>query len=189
MKVGYVRVSSIDQNEQRQIDALKQYDIKRWFIDKVSGKNMTDRPELNKMLEYVREEDTVYVHDLSRLARSTKDLLYIVDELDRKHVILVSNKENINSKTPTGRCMLSMIGAINQLERENILERQREGIAIAKANGVYKGRARKKVDKSLFGECLELYKSRKISKVEFAKRIGVCRNTLDKMIAERMDNE
>lgn len=138
MKIAYVRVSSIDQNEARQVEALEKYGIERWYTEKISGKD-ANRPKLLEMLEYVREGDTIHIHDLSRLARSTADLLVIVDLLTKKGVHLVSNKENIDSSTPTGKLMLTMIGAINEFERTNILERTREGIAIAKRKGVYKG--------------------------------------------------
>ena len=139
MNIAYVRVSTVDQNEARQIEALEKYGIERWYTEKISGKD-ANRPKLQEMLEYVREGDTVHIHDLSRLARSTADLLVIVDQLSKKGVHLVSNKENIDSSTPTGKLMLTMIGAINEFERTNILERTREGIAIAKREGVYKGR-------------------------------------------------
>lgn len=139
MKIAYIRVSTEEQNEARQTEALKIFDIEKWFIEKVSGKDM-NRSKLKEMLDFIRDGDTVYVHDLSRLARSTSDLLAIVNLLSEKHVHLVSNKENIDSSTPTGKLMLTMIGAINEFERENILERQREGIAIAKRRGAYKGR-------------------------------------------------
>ena len=139
MKVAYVRVSSADQNEARQVEALEKYGIEKWFVEKVSGKN-TNRPKLQEMLAFVREGDTVHIHDLSRLARSTADLLIIVEDFNRQGVHLVSNKENIDSSTPTGKLMLTMIGAINQFERENLLERQREGVAIAKREGKYHGR-------------------------------------------------
>lgn len=139
MRIAYVRVSTEEQNEQRQLAALEKYDIEKWFTEKVSGKN-TNRPKLLEMKAFVREGDVVHVHDLSRLARSTGDLLNIVEELSNKGVHLVSNKENIDSSTPTGKLMLTMIGAINQFERENLLERQREGIAIAKQNQKYAGR-------------------------------------------------
>ena len=139
MNIAYVRVSSLDQNEERQLEGLKKYQIDKWFTEKISGKD-TNRPQLKNLLDFVREGDTVYVHDFSRLARSTKDLLDIVEYLSEKHVHLVSNKENIDSSTPSGKLMLTMIGAIAEFERTNLLERQREGIAIAKQNGVYKGR-------------------------------------------------
>ena len=128
MNIGYVRVSTVDQNEARQIEGLQKYGIEKWFTEKVSGKN-TNRPQLQAMLEFAREGDTVYVHDFSRLARSTKDLLDIVDTLTEKKIHLVSNKEAIDTSTPQGKLMLTMIAAIYEFERTNMLERQREGIA------------------------------------------------------------
>ena len=99
MKVAYVRVSTAEQNEARQVEALEKYGIEKWFIEKKSGKN-TDRPKLQEMLAFVREGDTVHIHDLSRLARSTADLLVIVENFNSQGVHLVSNKENIDSSTP-----------------------------------------------------------------------------------------
>ena len=131
MKIAYVRVSTVEQNESRQIEALEKYGIEKWFTEKVSAKD-TNRPKLKEMLEFAREGDTIYIHDFSRLARSTKDLLEIVETLKAKGIHLVSNKENIDTSTPTGKLMLTMIAAINEFERSNLLERQREGIAIAK---------------------------------------------------------
>lgn len=139
MQIAYIRVSTIEQNEQRQIEAMKKYNIEKWFIEKVSAKD-TNRPKLKEMLDYAREGDTVHIHDFSRLARSTKDLLDLVETLNKKGIILVSNKENIDTSTATGKLMLTMIGAINEFERTNLLERQHEGIEIAKKNGAYKGR-------------------------------------------------
>ena len=126
MQIAYIRVSSIDQNEQRQIEAMQRYNIEKWFIEKVSGKD-TNRPKLKEMLDFAREGDTIHIHDFSRLARSTKDLLDIVELLNSKGITLISNKENIDSSTPTGKLMLTMIGAINEFERTNLLERQKEG--------------------------------------------------------------
>jgi len=183
MRVAYVRVSTVEQNEQRQVEALEKYDIEQWFCEKISGKN-TNRPELKRMLEFVRQGDTVYIHDFSRLARSTKDLLDIVETLSNKGVHLVSNKENIDSSTPTGKLMLTMIGAIAEFERENLLERQREGIAIAKKNGKFKGGQVKKIDNDKFEILLEKYYSREITKSKMAEELGVSRPTLDKLIKE-----
>lgn len=189
MKVAYVRVSTVEQNEARQLEGLKKYNIDKWFTEKVSGKSM-NRPELQKMLEFVREGDTVYIHDFSRLARSTADLLKIVEQLQAKGVHLVSNKENIDSSTPTGKLMLTMIGAINEFERTNLLERQREGIACAKAAGKYKGRQEIKLeDKEDFPDLYQQYKTRELNKVQFAKALKVSRPTLDKLIAEYEDQQ
>lgn len=183
MKVAYVRVSTIDQNEARQVEALKTHDIEKWFCEKISGKD-THRPKLQEMLDYVREGDTVYIHDFSRLARSTRDLLEIVEQLNNKGVTLVSNKESIDTSTPTGKLMLTMIGAIAEFERANLLERQREGIAIAKHDGKYKGR--KSIRIPNFEKYYERYMKREISKSGIAKELGISRPTVDKLIAECM---
>lgn len=182
LNIAYVRVSTIEQNEARQLEALEKYDIEKWFTEKVSGKN-TNRPQLQQMLDFAREGDTIYVHDFTRLARSTKDLLNIVELLKTKGVHLVSNKENIDTSTPTGKLMLTFLAGIAEFERENLLERQREGIAIAKRNGVYKGRKPFSSDK--FEELYPEYLSRKINKTEFAKQLGVSRPTLDRLIKEK----
>ena len=139
MKIGYVRVSTVEQNEARQVEALEKLGVQKIYIEKKSGKNL-DRPVLQEMLDFIREGDTVYVHDLSRISRSLADLLELVELLQKKRVHLVSEKESINTETPTGRLFLSIVGAINEFERTNLLERQREGIAIAKREGKFKGR-------------------------------------------------
>ena len=149
MKVAYIRVSTVEQNETRQLEAMKNKGIEKYFTEKVSGKD-TNRPQLKAMLDFVREGDTVYIHDFSRLARSTKDLLDIVEQLHNKGVYLVSNKENIDTSTPTGKLMLTMIGAIAEFERANLLERQREGIEIAKREGKFKGGQVKTIDENKF---------------------------------------
>lgn len=181
MQLAYIRVSTIEQNEQRQVEAMQKYNIEKWFVEKLSAKD-TNRPKLQELLEFAREGDTVHIHDFSRLARSTKDLLDIVDLLNEKGVILVSNKENIDTSTSTGKLMLTMIGAINEFERTNLLERQREGIEIGKRNGVYKGR--KAVSIPNFTEYYQRYISREISKSALAKELHISRPTLDKLISE-----
>lgn len=181
MIVGYVRVSTVEQNESRQLITMEKYNVEKIFSEKVSAKD-TNREELNKMLEFVREGDTIVIHDFSRLARSTKDLLHIVELLEDKKVNLISAKENIDSSTPTGKLMLTMIGAINEFERTNMLERQREGIAIAKEQGKYKGRKEVKIDN--FEEYYTRYLSRELNKTQLAKELNVSRPTLDKLIKE-----
>lgn len=189
MNVAYVRVSTAEQNEARQKEALSGRGIDRWFEEKISGKN-ANRPQLKALREFVREGDTVYVHDFSRLARNTKDLLEIVEEFNQKGVTLVSNHEGLDTSTPTGKLMLTMIGAIAEFERANLLERQREGIAIAKANGQYdkNGRKPKEID-AAFLKLYPAYKSREINKVEFAKQLEVSRPTLDKLIKQHEEGE
>ena len=135
------------------------------------------------MLEFVREGDTVYIHSLDRLARSTKDLLAIVEQLQAKGVELHSNKESIDTSTATGKLMLTMIGAIAEFERQNLLERQREGIAIAKEQGKYRGR--KQVKPDAWEEAYSKYKAREIKSVsELAKVLGISRPTVYKLIEQ-----
>lgn len=183
MKIAYVRVSTIEQNEARQIEALKKHDIEKWFTEKVSGKDR-NRPKLQELLDFVREGDTVYIHDLSRLARNTKDLLDIVELLQKKGAYLVSNKESIDTSTATGKLLLTVIAAINTFERDNLLERQKEGIALAKKEGKYKGRKEISIDEKVFNTQYQRYMNREINKTQLAKELNVSRPTLDKLIAE-----
>lgn len=143
-RVGYVRVSTLDQRTDRQLDGLQ---LDRIFEDKVSGKNMRDRPQLEEMLKYVREGDVVYVHSMDRLARNLEDLLGLVRRLTEKGVTLIFLKEKLSfdplqTASPMSRLILGVMGAVAEFERELIHERQREGIALAKARGAYKGRAK-----------------------------------------------
>jgi len=181
--LAYIRVSTIEQNEERQRVALAKYNPDKVFEEKVSAKD-TNRPELQKLLEFAREGDTIVVHDFSRLARSTRDLLDITERLTAKGVTLISNKENIDTSTASGKLMLTMIGAISEFERANLLERQREGISIAKEKGLYKGRKPVEIPEDRFVEVYNRYMKREISKVEMSKELGISRPTLDKMIRE-----
>lgn len=184
MNRAYVRVSTVEQNEARQLEGLRKHDIDVWYTEKVSGKN-ANRPELQRMLNEAQEGDTIYVHDFSRLARSTKDLLEIVENLNSRGIHLVSNKEFVDTSTPTGKLMLTMIGAIAEFERTNMLERQKEGIAIAKKNGAYKDCGRKEkqfdVDELIAGYTNVV--NGILTKAELAVQMGVSRPTLNKMIA------
>lgn len=184
MKVSYIRVSSVMQNEARQMEAMQDKGIEKYFIEKISAKD-TNRPQLKEMLDYVREGDIVYIHDFSRLARSTKDLLDIVEILNNKGVILKSNKENLDTSTPTGKLMLTMIGAINEFERQNLLERQREGIEIAKREKKFKGGQEKKVNEEEFEEAYKLYAERKINKTELAEKLNLSRPTLNRILEKK----
>ena len=141
MKVGYVRVSDpVSQNPQRQIEMMEERGVEKIFLDRCSGKDI-ERPELKNMLDFIREDDYVYIESFSRLARSTKNLLELVEFItEKKKANLISIKESINTGTSSGRMMLTIVGAISQFEREVLLERQREGIAIARKNNKYKGR-------------------------------------------------
>jgi len=145
-KIGYVRVSSVDQNDARQLDGLA---LDKIFTDKASGKDV-HRPQLQAMLSHVREGDHVYVHSMDRLSRSLKDLQEVVESLTARGVAVEFCKENLRFERPGtnsgghtaaySKLLLQMLGAVGEFERELIRERQREGIAIAKSKGVYKGR-------------------------------------------------
>lgn len=181
-KVAYIRVSTIEQNTEQQRSLLEKYGIDRWYEEKVSAKD-TNRPKLQEMLDWVREGDTIYIRDFSRLARSTQDLLDITTQLKEKGVKLVSDKENIDSSTPHGELMLTMIGAINAFERANLLERQKEGIAIAKEKGVYKGR--KQIDfPSNWDEVYNKWKHREITGSEAMEQLDLKRTTFYKLVKE-----
>ena len=179
--IAYVRVSTAEQNETRQKEALKKYDIDKWFIEKASGKD-TNRPRLQEMLEYIREDDTVYVEEFSRLGRSTADLLNTVQQIEDVGAKFVSLKENFDTKTPTGKLQMTMMAAIAEFERSMILERQREGIAIAKREGKYKGR--KAVSVPNIGTYYDKYMRRKGTKVSIAHELGISSTTLDKLFRE-----
>lgn len=194
MNIAYVRVSTIEQHEDRQLEELKKYNIDKWFIEKVSAKD-TNRPELINMMEFVnnfyqfnkhlteQQQLTVYVKDFSRLARSTMDLLKLIEELGSKGVKLISVKESFDTSTPTGKLMLTMMAAINEFERTNMLERQREGIAIAKQKGVYKGR--KKIDFPKYWEQVyKQWKNREITGAAAMKELKLKRNTFYNLVKE-----
>lgn len=146
MRVGYIRVSTKEQNTARQEVLMKELQVDKIYIDKLSGKD-TNRPMLQEMLSYVREGDIVIVESISRFARNTKDLLNLIEQLDSKSVKFISKKEAIDTSTATGKFMLTVFGAMAELEREYILDRQKEGIAIAKEEGKYKGRQKIEVGK------------------------------------------
>lgn len=188
MNIAYVRVSTVEQNESRQREGLEKYKIEKWFTEKVSAKD-TNRPELKKMIDFAREGDTIYVWDFSRLARSTKDLLDLVDQLRAKGINLVSVKENLDTSTPQGRLMLTMMGAIYEFERTNLLERQKEGIAIAKSEGKYKGRKKINYPEN-WTEVYAQWKSRAITGNKAMELLGLKRNTFYKLKDEyeREDN-
>lgn len=184
MNVAYVRVSTVEQNDERQIEALKQYNIEKWFMEKISGKDM-NRPKLQEMLSFVREGDVVYIHSFSRLARNTADMLKIIEYLKQHGVQLVSHKERLDTSTATGKLQLSILASINEFEREIIHERQLEGIAIAKAQGKYRGRKRVSIADEDFEREYQKYQTRKITKIELAQNLGISRSTLYRLLREK----
>ena len=183
MLVGYIRVSTQEQNTDRQIKLLKNKQVEKFFIEKVSGKN-TNRKELHSMLEYIREGDTVIVESYSRLARSTKDLLNIVDTLENKGVNFISLKENIDTTTPQGKLMFTIFAGLAQFEREQTLQRQKEGIAIAKEQGKYKGRKPIDIDHDLFKSVYKEWTAGNITGVEAIKRLNISKSTFYRRVKE-----
>ena len=173
-KIGYIRVSTQEQNTIRQEVLMETLGVDEVYIDRMSGKD-TNRPELQKMMEYVRKGDTVIVESISRFARNTRDLLELVERLTAKGVEFVSKKEAIDTTTPTGKSMLTVFGAVAELEREYILQRQREGIAIAKANGIYRGR--KPVQRPEFDQVVALWRSGELTAAEAMRRLDMKSST------------
>ena len=174
MKIGYIRVSTREQNTVRQECLMEQLGVDEVYVDRLSGKN-TDRPELKKMLDYVRRGDTVIVESISRFARNTRDLLELVEQLTAKGVEFVSQKEAIDTTTPTGKFMLTVFGAVAELEREYILQRQREGIAIAKEQGKYTGR--KSAQYPDFDVVVSRWRKGELTAVQTMKRLGMTSST------------
>jgi DNA invertase Pin-like site-specific DNA recombinase len=180
-QIGYIRVSTLDQNTERQ---LLNIELDKTFTDKCSGKD-TNRPALSQMIEFVREGDTINCHDISRMARSTEDLLRLVKNFTTKGITLKFYKENLifdGSNNPIQQLMLTMLGGIYQFERAMILERQREGIAIAKTKGKYKGKG---VNKQLHNQIRELY-SQGFNKSQIAKNLGCVRATVYKALKDQV---
>lgn len=184
MLIGYVRVSTEEQNEERQTQALKAIGAEKIYTEKKSGKNTTDRAELNKMLEFAREGDIIAAESISRIARNTKDLLNIVDNLQQNNIEFISLKENIDTRTPQGKFMLTVWAAMAELERENILQRQREGIEIAKAKGVYKGREKIQVDEKALKAAAARWRKGEITATAAMKELNIKPNTFYRRIKE-----
>ena len=170
MKIGYVRVSTEEQNTARQEIMLRELGVDELFVDRASGKN-ADRPELNRMMNFVRRGDTVIVESISRFARNTRDLLDLVEKLTAKGVEFISKKEAIDTTTPTGKFMLTVFAAVAELEREYILQRQREGIAIAKQQGKYRGRPPKAYPD--FERIAARWQKGEITAVQAMKQLGM----------------
>lgn len=179
MKIGYIRVSTQEQNTVRQEALMDALGVEKVYIDRMSGKN-TERSELKQMLEYVRKGDVVIVESISRFARNTRDLLELVERLTAKEVEFVSQKEAIDTNTPTGKFMLTVFGAVAELEREYILQRQREGIEIAKAQGKYKGR--KPISSPDFDKIAAQWRRGELTAVQAMRRLGMSKTTFYRRI-------
>lgn len=181
-KVGYIRVSTAEQNTARQETKLESM-VDKLFIDKCSGKDR-HRPELTACLEYLREGDTLFIDELSRLGRNLKDLIEIIEILNKKGVALKSLKESLDTATPQGKLMFHMLGAIDEFERELLLQRQREGIQEAKKAGKYKGRKQKEKPTNWDELYRQYIYGRQKTATEIAKECGVSRTVLYKWFNE-----
>ena len=184
MKISYERVSTTDQSLLRQDVMMEQQGVEKFFTEKISGKNM-ERPELKRMLEFVREGDTLIVESISRLARSTKDFLEILEQLEKKKVALVSLKEKIDTTTPTGRFIVSVFAALSELEREQTLARLREGINAQKAKGIYTGgRPKVEVDDAQFRSVCQRWTQGEITATEAMKELNLKRSTFYRKVKD-----
>lgn len=173
MRIGYCRVSTEEQNLARQEDLMAELKVEKIFMEKASGKSSRNRPVLSEAIAYVREGDVFVVSDISRLARNTRDLLKIVDLLEEKKVQFISQKEAIDTSTPQGKFVLTVFGALAELELGYIRQRQAEGIAVAKRSGKYKGRQRVNYDKAQFAQLYPEWKDGKITAKAFMKKVNL----------------
>lgn len=180
MKIGYIRVSSCDQNTDRQHVILEQYTPEKIFEEKLSGKDR-NRPTLQEMVRFCREGDVIYIESISRLARNTKDLLNIVEELTDKQVGLVSAKEQIDTTTPSGKFILTVFAALSQLERDTIKQRQKEGIDVARSKGVRFGRPKIPLPQN-FNQNIQLWREEKITATEAMKKMSLKPSTFYRMV-------
>ena len=180
MKIGYARVSTQDQNLDRQLDNLRAAGCERIFNEKMTG-TKSDRPELKTMLLTLRSGDILVIDSFSRLSRSTKDLLDLVEKLTSMGVHLVSLKENLDTTTATGKLMLTMLSALSQFERDLIAERTIDGLKAARARGRCGGRPRSGTDKDR-KQAYALYKANVMSCKDIASRFGVSLSTLNRWI-------
>ena len=183
MNVGYARVSSPDQKEERQIRAFKDAGIEKIYIDKQSGKSV-DRPQLREMLSFIRDGDVVTVESISRIARNTKDLLSIVETINSKGAEFISQKEQLDTRTATGKFMLTVFGAMAELEREYIHSRQAEGIAIAKEQHKYKGKQKIPIDQEKLKHECKRWRSGEQTAAETMRRLNIKPNTFYRRVKE-----
>jgi DNA invertase Pin-like site-specific DNA recombinase len=184
VKVGYIRVSTKEQNTARQDNAFSKLELDKIFTEKISGKNRK-RPQLEAMLSYIREGDSLYIESLSRLGRSTKDLINIVEELEAKNVQIISLKENIDTNTPAGKLMFHIFASLAEFERDTIKQRQAEGIEEAKKLGKFRGRKKITIDEKMFEKYYNKWKIEKeITAVQARKELGLKRNTFYRRVAD-----
>lgn len=188
VKVGYLRVSTEQQHIERQQILLNEVGVEKVYLDKMSGKNL-DRPQLKEMLSFVRSGDTVIVESISRFARSTRDFLKLIDILNQKQVGFVSLKEKLDTDSPYGRFAMVIFSALAQLERETLLERQREGIAVARAKGKFKGRKRIEINDYKFSQIYDQWQEGKITAVQAMNLLSLKKSTFYRRVNDYKTNE
>ena len=190
MKIGYVRVSTADQNEARQIKAMREDGVEKIYMDKQSGKDF-NRPEYKKMISELKQGDVLVLHSIDRLGRNYEEILeqWRIITKEIKADVIVQDMPLLNTTisrdldgTFIADLVLQILSYVSAKERDNIRRRQREGIAIAKTQGKYKGGKPKEVDEQLFAENLVMYRNGEITKFQFAVNVGVSRPTLNKML-------
>lgn len=174
-KIGYARVSTLDQNLDRQTDMLRAYGVDKLYTEKMSG-TRRDRPELTRLLERLEEGNTVIVESLSRLGRSTRDLIELVELFQKKGVQLVRLKESIDTSSSTGKLLFTIMSALAQFERDVIADRTREGLQAARARGHFGGRP--KTDAKKLQQALKLYRSGQYTAREIKELTGITKSTL-----------
>lgn len=196
MKIGYVRVSTVEQNEARQIEAMKADGVEKIYMDKKSGKDF-NRPEYQKMIASLQKGDILVIHSIDRLGRNYEEIIAewrrITKEIEADIIVqdmpLLNTTQNKDlTGTLIADIVLQLLSYVAQRERENIRQRQKEGIAIAKAHGKYKGRVKKEIDKELFKETKRSWQRGEITKVQFSEIMGVSRSTLYKLLEGDKDD-
>ncbi len=187
MRFGYIRVSSKMQNLDRQEEAMKAAGIEpdNIYREKESGRDM-EREVLKELLGKVREGDSIVVVDITRLGRNTKDIVNLMDELDKKGIIIISLKEGVDTSTPMGKTIITVLGAFSQMERELIRQRQKEGIEIAKRQGRFTGRPKSKIEN--FDKVYEQYMNNQISMEQATKLLECSRATFYRRVREYEEN-
>lgn len=196
MKIGYARVSTVEQNEARQMEALREEGVDKIYMDKKSGKDF-NRPEYQKMIAFLQKGDVLVVHSIDRLGRNYEEIITewrkITKEIEADIIVqdmpLLNTSQNKDlTGTLIADIVLQLLSYVAQRERENIRQRQKEGIAIAKSQGKYKGRAKKEIDKKLFEDTKTRWQNGEITKIQFAEIVGVSRGTLYKILEEEKDD-
>ena len=186
MKIGYARVSTADQNLDRQLDNLKAAGAERIYSEKMTG-TKADRPQFLMMMEALREGDTLIIDSFSRLSRSTKDLLETIETLKTKQINIKSIKESLDTSTPQGKLMLTMLAALSQFERDIIAERTVDGLKAARARGRLGGRPKANSKKT--DQALKLYDAEKLTIKEISEATGLSIATINRRVKEHKDKQ